>query len=371
LLPVVSREQGPFCGYQVGEVVSDHDVALGYVLERHPQALPSYAGLPPAQQASVKFTQCNMEYNMGWLVQAEAPPGPLFRKFRSIIRSGKASQRDIAFYFSHWLTDLAGAEPCPLEGCEKFVLKFPQKVLTTFLCSLPFVQKLSDKSETEVFEEYLIWRWKIHEPALGPVVTGVGCTARLRLAVMAQHHATQVLDAFATLPREDMEVLCTELGRTGCADQAYSQDKTRRSNKRGGPAFLVYYAPALLSRNCGTDAVGALSVLAEVLRQGRALWPLQDNNAGENVTIRVDALKDLDVETMRRLESGAYWALQRMSAVDAIVVKRSMLGTDGRHSQVNWATQRLLFLGVSSAGPDGFVSQHKTVSFDEGEVISL
>ena len=35
---------------------------------------------------------------------------------------------DVAFYFVHWLTDLAGAEPSPLGGAEKFVLKFPHAV---------------------------------------------------------------------------------------------------------------------------------------------------------------------------------------------------------------------------------------------------
>merc|ERR1719487_1431081 len=100
---------------------------------------------------------------MGWLVQAEAPPGALFKKFKSVTMSGKASEADIAFYFVHWLTDLAGAEPFPLEGCEKFVLKFPLKVLTSFLMSFPIVRQLSEKSETEVLEDYLVWRWECTE----------------------------------------------------------------------------------------------------------------------------------------------------------------------------------------------------------------
>ena len=93
--------------------------------------------------------------------QAEAPPGPLFSKFRDVIQSGNAMSSDIAFYFVHWLTDLAGAEPFPLEGCEKFVLKFPPPILTSFLDSFPVVRKLDIKTETEVFEEYLSWRWKV------------------------------------------------------------------------------------------------------------------------------------------------------------------------------------------------------------------
>lgn len=35
----------------------------------------------------------------------------------------------------HWLTDLAGAVPTPLEGSEKFVLQFPRPVLGSFIKS--------------------------------------------------------------------------------------------------------------------------------------------------------------------------------------------------------------------------------------------
>merc|ERR1712032_105346 len=76
----------------------------------------------------------------GWLVQAEAPPGALFQTFRAVAASGKAKDADIAFYFVHWFVDLAGAEGSPLAGCEKFVLKFPQRVLGQFLESFGVVQ---------------------------------------------------------------------------------------------------------------------------------------------------------------------------------------------------------------------------------------
>lgn len=42
---------------------------------------------------------------------------------------------------------------CFEEGCEKFVLKFPQKVLSSFLTSFSIVQHLSTKTETEVYED--------------------------------------------------------------------------------------------------------------------------------------------------------------------------------------------------------------------------
>ena len=53
--------------------------------------------------------------------QAEAPPGAIFSKFKELIESSGAADRDIAFYFVHWLTDLGGAEGTPLSGAEKFV----------------------------------------------------------------------------------------------------------------------------------------------------------------------------------------------------------------------------------------------------------
>lgn len=69
--------------WKAGERIHDHDIALGYVLDHHAHVLPSYAGLSKRQQAlfrglerramaqdSIRFTQCKMEYNMGWLVQA-------------------------------------------------------------------------------------------------------------------------------------------------------------------------------------------------------------------------------------------------------------------------------------------------------------
>mmetsp|Transcript_51702 Transcript_51702/g.165489 ORF Transcript_51702/g.165489 Transcript_51702/m.165489 type:complete len:1265 (+) Transcript_51702:156-3950(+) len=343
LLPQVEARHSPFCGYKAGEVIGDHDIALGYVLEHVPQALPSFAGLPKAQQESVKFTQCNMEYNMGWLVQAEAPPGALFRKFKAMILSGRANPSDIAFYFTHWLTDLAGAEPCPQEGCEKYVLKFPQKVLTAFLNSFPFVQHLAAKSETQVYEDYLVWRWTSHEPSLGPAPTGEGSIARLRAVVMAQGHSSQVLQAFDALSEADRKVLHAEFACTGCCEQEYARDL---SGTKGGPAFLIYYAPALLQKNCALDAIGALEILAEVLRKARELWPFQQQSAGETVTLRIDALKELEVHMLRLARPGEFWALQRTSSVDAMVKKTSLVGMDGSQQEFDASTQRILNFGT-------------------------
>jgi len=352
LLPKVDRCHAPFCGLKAGEVINDHDLALSYVLEYYPRLLPSFAGLPKAQQESIKFTQCRMEFNMGWLVQAEAPPGQLFRKFKALITKGQASPSDIAFYFTHWLTDLAGAEPCPQEGCEKFVLKFPQKVLMSFLSSFSFVQRLSSQSETAVFEEYLRWRWATHDPPLGNLPLGAGCIAKLRLVTMAPGHSERIITAYEQLQDGDQKVLGTELARTGCRDQAYAGEVLEGAAL--GPAFLVYYAPALLCKNCGADALGAMVVLADVFRQARALWPLSVDSVDITVTLRIDVLKELTVQELQNTQPGTYWALWRTSDVDGMVQKASLLELNGSPKLADGLHRALGFGMHSSEGPPDF-----------------
>ena len=139
-------------------------MALGYVLEHFSDCLPSFKGLGPALQRTVRFTQVKINFNHGWLVQGEACPGPLFSSFKRALRgsesSGSVHASDIAFYFVHWMTDLAGAEPTPLRGSEKFVLKFPHPVLHSFISSFSLVGSLVSQPETAVYESYLVKNWE-------------------------------------------------------------------------------------------------------------------------------------------------------------------------------------------------------------------
>eukprot|EP00913_Durusdinium_trenchii_P032160 g30114.t1 len=50
IVPRVHEKFAPYRGYKAGERIYDHDIALGYVLDHHSHALPSYAGLPKKQQ---------------------------------------------------------------------------------------------------------------------------------------------------------------------------------------------------------------------------------------------------------------------------------------------------------------------------------
>jgi hypothetical protein len=322
LLPTVSKKHGTFRGYKVGEVINDHDAALAYILEHHPSLLPSYAALPREQQESIKFTQSKMEYNMGWLVQAEAPPGALFRKFKRVIESGQASPKDLAFYFTHWFTDLAGAEPFPTEGCEKFVLKFPKHVLNQFLLSFSIVQNISVPGATEarVYEDYLQWRWDSHKPALGDAPTGRGSIAKLRLVIMAQGDSEAVVSAFDSLPEEDKEVLSTEMSMVDIWNQSWSREKSEYR----GPAILVYYAPALMQKAGKQDPRGALMLLADVFRQARALWPVSEAAGSWWVSVRVDQLKELTVKEIRESNPSKVWTLTKLTSREGAVQRMSL-----------------------------------------------
>ena len=122
--------------------------------------------------------------------------------------------------FVHWLTDLAGAEPYqarPWPGSEKFVARFPLKVLMAFLESFAFVHQLATKSEVEVTEDYLQERWK----AIGPpsFVSDECIVAAMRLALMAQGFEADADAALQSLPEAERQLLSIELARTACQQQ--------------------------------------------------------------------------------------------------------------------------------------------------------
>ena len=198
LLPAVAVAHAPYLGFKAGDIINDHDIALGYVLDFHSELLPSFVAMSQADQRTIRFTQSKMSFNHGWLVQGEAPPSPLFAKFKEVMLSEGVAPADVAFYFVHWLTDLAGAEPSPLGGAEKFVLKFPHAVLDSFIRSFSVLNDLAVASETEVMERYLIRTWG-ETPSRGPAPADEDGVAMMRLALMAQTPEKQsaVLNACA------------------------------------------------------------------------------------------------------------------------------------------------------------------------------
>jgi hypothetical protein len=290
-------------------------MALSYVLEKFPDLLPSFKGLPKAQRDIVCFTQNKMQFNHGWFVQAEAPPGHMLQGFKSALLEG-AQPRDIAFYFLHWFTDLAGACGTPLGGAEKFVLKFPHSVLKSFIWSVPYLSHLVKLTETETTEKYLQARWHDQFPSK-PLPTDTASVARMRLAVMAQQDYG-VIEAFDTLPSAEKLVLQEELALTGASGQTF-----KGSPVRGGPALLVYYSPAFLQQHAArrADCTLALHTLSRVFVSARSMWPLQLDEQGKTVTIQVGDLRDKPVEVVMGtkisdatgLPQRSVWVLERLN----------------------------------------------------------
>jgi len=322
LLPVVLPEHAPFCGHKAGDVIRDHDMALGYVMLHDAAALPSFSALPAELQTVVRFTQADLGFNHGWLVQAEAPPGILFRTFKRRVDDGGIASADIAFYFVHWLTDLAGAEPSPLRGSEKFVVRFPQPVLEGIIRSMPVVQELAHSSPTALYERYLeqVWRDAKH---LGPLPVGPEAIALMRAVVQVQEEGKQraIAGAFGALDPELRATLGVEMGLTCQPGATYS----RAPDLRGGPAFLVYYSPAFLRSCCaGSDVAGAhmgLAALSEVYAAARRLWPRTATGEADGVTVYVDELKacaGLD-ELHGVYAEGGCWLLLRENDTTAVV----------------------------------------------------
>lgn len=330
LLPTVQPEHDGYHGYAAGDVIGDHDHALCYVMDHYPDLLPSFKDLDPAERQSVQFTQCNLCFNHGWLVQAEAPAGAIFSKFREAVARDRRVQggaRDIALYFVHWLTDLAGAEPTPLGGCEKFVIKFPLHVLNSFLQSFKFIEGISVRTETQVMEKYLKYRWSDHVPTLGEPPKGPHAIAAMRLLCMAQANGRTIVDAFnQELSSEDKEVLSVEMSRTGCAGQFFSPELTPSEviSKAAGPAFLVYYGPAFLQALGSDSAVLRLRVLSEIYRCAREIWPESEASVAVSVHVRIDTIKGLAIRDIQDvLTRGDLWLVTKHNESEAFVERAS------------------------------------------------
>ena len=266
----------------------------------------------------------------------------------------------------HWLTDLAGAVPSPLEGSEKFVLKFPQPVLGSFISSFSVVNELANKTETQVFETYLeqIWGQVAETADLGPAPQGDDAIALMRLVVQAQMSDKQaaLVAAFNQLMPEDRRVLCDEMARTGCVGQSYRLSQPR---KAGGPAILVYYSPAFVRSLSPHTAADALRLLAEIYRRARVLWPLRlpkpppsdsENeehapaaaaaaaassgssapspsasasaafaDGGGSVTVRIDQIKELSIGDIQAVYAdGDSWLLAKRNELEAVVERHPL-----------------------------------------------
>lgn len=228
----------------------------------------------------------------------------------------------------HWLTDLAGAEPTPLRGSEKFVIKFPHPVLHSFISSFSVVGSLVEKTETQVFEAYLLSKWKEVQSTLGQLPSGPHAIALMRLIAQVQHLPLQqrLVSAWPGMEADDAAVLCFEMSLTGAPGQSYERHKSQQ----GGPSFLVYYSPAFMRTATRHDAAAGLRMLAEIYRQARSLWPFSPSDSGVNVTIRIDQIKDHTPEHITDgYQWGEGWVLDRRNLREAVVEHHTVYSLQG------------------------------------------
>merc|ERR1712190_480331 len=112
---------------------------------------------------------------------------------------------------------------------------------------------------------------------------------------MAQGGCAKAIERYRDLTGRARSLLATELARTGLVGQSFTYAPDEAF---GGPAFLVYYGPALLQR-CQDDEKQmqmALLALAAVYRAGRFLWPATTDSQGDAVTLEIGQLKSRSIE---------------------------------------------------------------------------
>jgi len=329
LQPTLQPEHAPFRGFKAGEVINESSAALYYVLEYYPELLPSYQGLAEPERKAVKFSQCKMNFNHGWFVQAEGPPGAALQEFKKVLANGTEPE-DVGFYFLHWVCDLAGGSATPLAGAEKFVLNFPHTVLGAFLWSVPFVERLCIQNETEVMEDYLHARWGQTHRSHPPPTTHTR-VAQFRLSVMGQGSAMIILNGFRKLPKSPQKLLGVEMARTGIANQGYGSVAAV-----GGPAICVQYGSAMIQKNSAgvASAEWACGCLAEVYRAARAIWPVDDDSEGVTVVVKAGPLKTKAItEIMEISKEGLCWVLFKESDLAATVDKKKIGELNIMHKQ--------------------------------------
>uniref|UniRef100_A0A7S2HPC8 Uncharacterized protein n=1 Tax=Haptolina brevifila TaxID=156173 RepID=A0A7S2HPC8_9EUKA len=225
------------------------------------------------------------------------------------------------------MTDLAGAEPTPLKGSEKFVLKFPHPVLHSFIASFSIVGTLVNKSETEVFELLLNSKWASIEDSVGLPPTGPSGIALMRLITQVQHLPLQqrIVSAWRSLSEEDASILSTEMALSGVEGQTYARCTEYAEQLNGGPCFLVYYSPAFLRNAARQEAETGLRMLADIYRQARSIWPFSSKSASVSVTIRIDQIKEHQPEhIMDGYLWGEGWLLVKRNEREAVIEHHSL-----------------------------------------------
>ena len=208
LLPAVAAEHAPYLGFKEGDVINDHDLALGYVLDFHADVLPSFAGLT-AQRSSGRCASRRARCSS--TTAGSSRRGAARRALRQV-QGGDAptaSSPRRRLLLCALADRPRGCRPVAARGLQWLVLKFPQPVLGSFISSFSVVNELANKT-TLVFETYLEQIQQVAETAdLGPAPQGDDAIALMRLVVQAQMSDKQaaLVAAFNQLMPEDRRVL--------------------------------------------------------------------------------------------------------------------------------------------------------------------
>jgi len=86
-----------------------------------------------------------------------------------------------------------------------------------------------------------------------------------------------------------------------------------------GPALLIYYGPAFLQGLGNDSPVKRLSVLAEIYRSARELWPLSITQVATTVIVRIDTIKSLSIQEIVDFLKKGVWVLVKHNDVEAFV----------------------------------------------------
>lgn len=349
LKPSVQEKHAPFKGFDQGATLEEPSQALAYVLEFFPDLFPSYAGLPSEQQKSVLAAQGAKDFNLSWLIQAEAPPSNL-----TSLKSTLSTVEDVGIYALHWFAELAGAEATPLAGAERPVLYVPRGMLSKLLMAVPTLMKLPSATETQVMEEYLRTQAASIAEASGSRASATipedpSAVAQLRLVVMSQD-STKIIDMFKSLEPGDKERLQVEFARTGCSTQSFKGCDTEEAH---GPAFVVPGSAAFLQAHIQDPReilLAAVRIVLEVQAQARVIFPLSEKHAGDSIVLDMAALKGVDVMEVANPTAGDMWLLHQTSEKEAAV--KRMRATNVNELTKTGATIHIFDFGHVFVSPE-------------------
>merc|ERR1712039_1107309 len=90
-----------------------------------------------------------------------------------------------------------------------------------------------------------------------------------------------------------------------------------------------------------------------VYRQARELFPLQQDAAHQTITVRIDALKEIDCSLVLRPDPGQSWVISKTSSKDAAA---KLVGAS-EYKNIDWETHQVLSSDGSLRENQGEASQ--------------